>query len=206
MGFRAAWLENDGFLSVHSEDFLHLMDRVIQHKPINLLLLGVGNGGSVQVWRKVLPEGSVVTALDSNPAANTLSLDVVFVDFGNEKTLRDALSGSWFNVIIDSTGSFMPKVWPFLRTGGILIVENCQQNILMDLVLGLAKDKDSHLPTEEIMSLMIFNSVACIEKRNPRVVPYLQIITGKDDPLIAESFYHERGAKRLSPNSQTVPK
>lgn len=206
MGFRAAWLEHERLLSVHSEDFLHLMDRVVQHKPVNLLLLGVGNGGSVQVWRKVLPEGSVVTALDSHPEADSLGLDAVFVDLENEKALRDALSGSWFNVIIDSTGSFMPTAWPFLQTGGILIVENCQQNILMDLVLGLATDKDSPLPTEEIMSLMIFNSVACIEKRNPRVVPYLKIITGKDDPLIAESFYYERGAKRLSPNSQTVPK
>jgi hypothetical protein len=205
MGFRAAWLKHEGFLSVHTEDFLHIVDRIVPDKPFHLLLIGAGNGGGVQVWREVMPEGSTVTVIDSDPKAADLGLDIVIVDVQDQKAVRKALAGSWFNIIIDATGSFMPSVWPFLRPGGVLVVDRYRKDILNDLVRDIGIDVDSHLPTEEIMSVLIFTNVVGIEKRNPRVVPYLEVIQGKDDPIVKEYFYQSRGAKRLTPTPQTVP-
>ncbi len=205
MGFRATWLKHDGFLSVHSEDFLHLIDRLIPDKPLNLLLIGVGNGGSVQVWRQVLAEESTVTSIDVDPRTADLGLDIKVTDLRNNADIKKVLSGSWFNVIIDSTGDFMPAVWPFLIPGGVFIVDHYNKNILTKLVKDIAADRDSHLPTEEIMSVTVFPNVVGIEKRNPRVVPYLEIITGKEDPIIDENFYQNRGAKRVTPSPQTAP-
>jgi hypothetical protein len=39
--------------------------------------------------------------------------------------------------------------------------------------------------------------VVMIEKRNPRVVPYLDIIVGQSDPVVPESVYTDRGGKRV---------
>jgi hypothetical protein len=202
MGFRATWLENDGLLSVHTEDFLHAVERAIPDKPIHMLLVGVGNGGSVEVWRKVLPEGSVVSSIDSNPKVNDLDLGTVILDIQDIEAVRDALKGQWFHVIIDSTGDFSPHLWPYLRAGGALICNEYNPVKLADLVTDIADDVDSWLPTEEIMSVMIFTNVFIAEKRNPRVVPYLEIITGSKDPVISESVYRTSGAKRVTPTPQ----
>lgn len=205
MGFRANWIKHEGFLSVHSEDFLHLVDRLIPDKPLSLLLVGVGNGGSVQVWRETLPEGSTVTSLDVDPRTADLGLDIKMVDLRDDVEIKKVLSGSWFNVIIDSTGDLMPAVWPFLTPGGLFIVDHYRKDILTRLVQDVAVDRDSVLPTEEIMSVTVFPNVISVEKRNPRVVPYLQIITGNDDPIIDEGFYLNGGAKRITVNSRTTP-
>jgi hypothetical protein len=205
MGFRAGWLKHEGFLSVHSEDFLHIVDRLIPDTPLNILLVGVGNGGSVQVWRQVLPEGSTVTSIDVDPRTADLGLGIKVVDLRNNVEIKKVLSGSWFNVIIDATGDFMSVVWPFLTPGGLFIVDHYRKDILTILVQDVAEDRDSILPTEEIMSVTVFPNVIGVEKRNPRVVPYLEIITGTEDPIIKEGFYLNRGAKRVTPSPQTAP-
>jgi hypothetical protein len=184
-------------LSVHTEDFLHAIDRIIPEKPIDILLLGVGNGGDIEVWKKTLPEGSSVTAVDDKALTSDLNLQVIVADLNNKSLMRSFLFGSWFHVIIDATGTFMPHVWPFLRAGGVFVVENYQHDILTKLVRDLAEDNDSVLPTEEIMFMSVFPNVVSLEKRNPRVVPYLAIITGKNDPVVKEKIYQEQGAKRV---------
>jgi len=197
MGFRVNWLEHEGFLSVHTEDFLHAIDRIIPEKPIDILLLGVGNGGDIQVWKKALPEGSNLVALDDNELTSGLDLGVIIADFSDPSAIKSLLKGSWFHVIIDATGTFMPHVWPFLRAGGVFVVEHYQHDILTKLVSDLATDDDSVLPTEEIMFVSVFPNVVSLEKRNPRVVPYLSIITGKNDPVVKEKIYQNQGAKRV---------
>jgi hypothetical protein len=197
MGFRTTWLEHEGFLSVHTEDFLHAIDRIIPEKPIDILLIGVGNGGDIEVWKNALPEGSTVVALDDNALTSDLDLGVLVADLTDASLIRSLLFGSWFHVVIDATGTFMPHVWPFLRAGGVFVVENYQHDILTKLVRDLAEDNDSVLPTEEIMFMSVFPNVISLEKRNPRVVPYLKIITGKHDPVVNEKIYQEQGAKRV---------
>lgn len=199
MGFRAAWLEHDDLLSVHTEDFVYAIERALADKPVDMLLVGVDNGGSVQIWRKILPEGSTLTVIDMNEGTKDLGLDVIVLDFADDGAVRSALSNKWFDIVIDSTGTFVPNVWPFIRASGVLLSTKYDSGRLMDLVKGVHGDEDLWLPNEEIMSIVVFPNVAIIEKRNPRVVPYLEVITGKKDPVVSENIYRSSGAKRITP-------
>lgn len=206
MGFRTAWLEHDDLLSVHTEDFIYAVERAVPNKPVQMLLVGVGNGGSVQIWRKILPEGSVVTAIDNNPKVSGVDLDIHVVDFDDDTAIKSVLKGRWFDVVIDATGTFSPQVWPFLRPQGVLITTHYDHEKMIDLVRGMESDTDFWLPNEEIMSLTIFPNVSVVEKRNPRVVPYLNVITGTKDPVVSENFYRSIGAKRITPTSEPTGK
>lgn len=198
MGYRAEWLKHEGLLSVHSEVMLHAIDRAVREGPHQLLLIGVGNGGSVEVWRKVLPEGSKIVAVDINPRVEELDLDIRVCDVTDAEVIRETLKGEWFDIIIDSTGEHSPHVWPFLKAGGILLYEGYEHDTMLTLVRDVTRDVDSVLPYEEIMSMVVFPEVLAIEKRNPRVVPYLDVIVGTKDPIISEDMYQRKGAKRVT--------
>ena len=44
-------------------------------RPVNLLEIGVQNGGSLQVWSKYLPPGSAAFGIDIDPACAALRFD-----------------------------------------------------------------------------------------------------------------------------------
>lgn len=200
MGYRDNWLNHAGAVAVHSEATLHAIDRTIPLRPVSMLLVGIGNGGAVEVWRKTLPEGSTVTAMDGNPeAADLPGIGAIICDPTNRDATRQALRGNWFDVVIDSTGTMQPYVWPFLRAGGVYIYEGYNTDMMMMLVRDLALGDDSWLPIEEVMRVDVYQSCAVVEKRNPRVVPYLEVVTGNFADVIPERVYLERGAKRVIP-------
>ena len=67
MGFGAQWIEHKGLISRLPESVLAALDREVNPKrPITLLDVGVENGGTVEVWQRVLPEGSRVLPVDLN--------------------------------------------------------------------------------------------------------------------------------------------
>jgi len=198
MGFRDNWLNHAGATSVHNEATIHAFDRVIPTKPMTVLLAGVGNGGDVEVWRRTLPKGSSVIALDSNPAcAEIRDLGVVTCDVTDPAAVRAALRGMWVDVIVDRTRTMQPYLWPFLRAGGIHIYEGYNPEMLMMLIRDLALDDDSWLPIEEVMRVDVYEACAVVEKRNPKVVPYLKVITGNFSDVTPESVYYADGAKRV---------
>jgi hypothetical protein len=200
MGYRDRWLNHAGAVSVHNEATLHAIDRTIPVRPMAMLLAGIGNGGAVEVWREVLPEGSTVIALDSDPrCADVPGIDPIICDVTQRDAVRGALKGRWLDVVIDTTRTMQPYLWPFLRAGGVYIYEGYNVEMVMMLARDLALEGDSWLPTEEIMRIDQYQSCVVIEKRNPRVVPYLQIMTGNFCEVTPEKVYQERGAKRVIP-------
>lgn len=200
MGYRDNWLNHAGAVAVHNEATLHAIDRTIPLRPLAMLLVGIGNGGAVEVWRKTLPEGSTVTAVDANPDAENLpGIGAIICDPTNRDAIRQALRGNWFDVVIDSTNTMQPYVWPFLRAGGAYIYEGYNPDMMLMLIRDLALGDDSWLPIEEIMRVDVYHSCAVIEKRNPQVVPYLEVVTGNFADVIPERVYLERGAKRVIP-------
>lgn len=200
MGYRDRWLNHAGAISVHNEATLHAFDRTIPIRPMTMLLAGIGNGGTVEVWRDVLPEGSSVVALDSDPrCADLPGIGSIICDVTDRDAVRSALKGRWFDVVIDATSTMCPYIWPFLRAGGAYIHEGYDPDKIVRLVNDLASGTDSWLPIEEIMRIDTYYSCAVIEKRNPMVVPYLEVLTGNFADLIPEKTYQERGAKRVIP-------
>jgi hypothetical protein len=101
--------------------------------------------------------------------------------------------------VIDATGMMQPYAWPFLRPGGILIYEGYVPEMIMMLARDLALGDDSWLPIEEVMRVDIYQSCAVVEKRNPRVVLYLDVMTGNFADVTPESVYYAAGAKRVIP-------
>ena len=199
MGFRTEWIAHQGNISVHSEVMIHAIDRFHQRKPLRVLLVGVGNGGSMQVWEKVLPEGSTLHGVDMNPQCAELSMNVFIGDVTDRAWVCETFKGKWFDLVIDSTGDMSPHLWPYLTVNGLMVYENYDFEEMIDLARSIEYESKSWLPVEEIMQIMWFQKVAAIEKRNPRVVPYLNIIVGEHDPVIPLSTYLVRGAKRVAP-------
>lgn len=203
MGYRSEWLNHQGLLSVHSEAALHAIDRVWKGQPIRLLLVGVGNGGQVEVWRRLLSAPSTVTAVDFDPRWKTHDLGVLTGDVCDVQWVRDTLRGAWFDVIIDSTGVHSPNLWPYLVPGGYFVYEGYSLDFATNLLTSVYSDTDAQLPGEEVMSVTVLSPVLMVEKRNPRVVPYLDVIVGAECPMVAESFYADLGAKRVTPYKET---
>ena len=155
----------------------------------------------MQIWQNVLPEGSIVLGIDERPEAESLPVPVKHGRIHDRDWLLDTFGSRVFDIVMDSTGKPTGDVWPWIKPGGYYIIENYQQDAIADLINGMCNDSETWLPYEEIMCVSQFPKIAFIEKRNPRVVPYLDIIVGQDAPIVPESEYLSRGAKRV-----TVPK
>lgn len=199
MGYRDHWIAHEGAVAVHSEIALAAFDREIPVRQMRMLLVGIGNGGAVEVWRKTLPEGSEIVALDVDPSCTNLigvGDCVVTCDVTDGNAVREALRGRWFDCIIDSTGTMSPHTWPFLAPGGTLTLEPYDPDVLLPLARDIALQVDSWLPVEEVLRLDIYPGVAVIEKGLPRVVPPLTVLTGNFADRIPEATYTERGVKR----------
>lgn len=202
MGYRAAFLENAGSIAVHSEAFLHAVDREIGGRPLSILLADVGNGGPHELWERVLPEGSRVKSIDTNPECHVLPIDATFCDVEDKANVNAALSGSGrFDVIVDATGTLTPWLWPWLREGGIVIYENIREDDRFQF-LSLAgavmseQDREEMLPVEEVLRVNVYGPVVSVEKRAPKVVPYLDVLTGNFCDVIPESDLLRDGVKR----------
>ena len=206
MGFRATFLTHEGFTTCHSEIFLHVMDRLTAGPVMSVLLIGVDNGGSLQIWRDALAEGSTVMALDERPECADLGLDVHVGRTGDRAWLEETLGASQFDLIIDSMGHANGDVWPWLKVGGFMAVEHYDDARMRELMTAMVQDKTTWLPYDEVLGVQYYPHLVLIEKRNPRVVPYLDIVVGSEAPVVDETIYVERGAKRITVSKEVLEK
>lgn len=197
MEFRSRWLEHAGLMSRHYEVVLHAFDREVPDRPIRLLDVGVENGGTLEIWVEILPEGSEVLGIDDNPACGQLGLPVQIGDITNKEWVRDTLRGRWFDVIIDSTGTMPAHLWPYLVKGGKYLFENYNPSNMALLTDALMIGDESWLPTEEILRISTYPHVAVVEKSNPRVVPYLQVVAGNFAEVLSEDVMRESGVRQV---------
>lgn len=197
MGYRDRWLNHAGAVSRHYEVALHAFERETPIEPVRLLDVGVENGGSLEVWQEILPEGSTVLGIDNDPRCLELGLPVLACDVTDRDQVKDALQGEWFDLIVDSTGTMTPWTWAFLRPGGRMILEGYDTDSVQDLVRCVAEDETSWLPIEEVMRVTVFPRVAVVEKRKPRVIPYIEIMVGNFADVTGEKYLIDSGIKRV---------
>jgi hypothetical protein len=184
-------------MSRHYEVVLTVFDREVPDQPIRLLDVGVENGGSLEIWQEILPEGSEVLGIDENPACADLGLPVLIGDVTNKGWLRSALKGRWFDVIIDSTETLTSNLWPYLVKGGRMLFEGYDPTQITWLTEALANGWDSWLPTEEILRISAYPYVAVVEKTNPRVIPYLEVMAGNFAEIVSEQELKDRGVRQV---------
>lgn len=197
MDFRARWLDHAGLMSRHYEVALNVFDREVPDAAIRLLDVGVENGGSLEIWRDILPEGSELLGIDCDPACAELGLPVVIGDVRDRAWVNEALKGRWFDVIIDSTGTMTPNLWPYVVKGGKVLFENYHPYTMMSLVQAVAHGAESWLPVEEVLRVTTYPHIAVVEKSNPRVVPFLEVMAGNFAEVVGEETLREIGIRQV---------
>jgi hypothetical protein len=195
--YRSRWLSHAGMMTRHLEVVLHAFDREMPAGPLRLLDVGVENGGSLEIWREILPEGSVAVGMDVDPACERLGLPVLIGDVTDREWVQDVLRGTWFDVVVDSTGTMTGNLWPYIVRKGRLFIEGYNPQMVADLSLDLMTGVDSWLPTEEILRVTSYPGVAVIEKSNPRVVPYLEVVAGNFAEVLSEDEMRSMGVQQV---------
>lgn len=198
MGYRDTWLTWRGRCSRHSEMALHAYDAEIKPtEPVTLLQVGVENGGDLEVWSACLPEGSTVLGMDVEAVCASFGQQVVVVDATDKQALRNALRGLTFDYIINDTRTHvLPHLWPYLKSNGKYFVEGYRAEIAAAL-LGAFHDQPTWLPEEEILSVTAYAHVLVVQKRQPKVVPFLEICTGEVADVVSLDRMTAAGIKKI---------
>jgi hypothetical protein len=138
---RDVFLAHRGKLSDKWEQYLGIYESELYFfrradRPIRLLEVGVQNGGSLEIWKSYLPEGSTVLGLDVDERVSSLTFGTDRVaakicDASNEDKIRSTLGATFFDVIIDD-GSHLSSdiiktlslLFAHLAPGGRYIIED----------------------------------------------------------------------------------
>ena len=121
-----------------------------RHKSINLLEVGVQNGGSLEIWAKYFPYAKNIVGCDINPKCSELEyedprISVVVADANSDAAEKIISQHSpVFDIIIDD-GSHrssdiiktFARYFPYLTEGGVYIAEDLHCSYWQDWEGGL---------------------------------------------------------------------
>ncbi len=121
------------YLGIYEREFAAFRAR---NEPIDLLEVGVQNGGSLELWGEYLPEGSTITGLDIDPKVSDLvfasdAVQAYVADGTDPEAVQGVLGGRAFDIIIDDgshTSSDIKAAFKALfgrlKAGGLYIIED----------------------------------------------------------------------------------
>lgn len=162
MTYYELFKEHDGFYTTKWENYLFAYQEVLEKyikkgKPVNLLEIGILNGGSLQLWKKFLPEGSQIYGIDINVECENIQFNDENIHFflGNGASpdfWAANLHDVEFDIIIDDGSHLCPDVissfellFPIkLNMGGTYIAEALQTSYLKE-TMGGYKQKGSSI-------------------------------------------------------------
>jgi|GEM_PF-2091200 len=122
----------EGYLDAYEAEFTPIR---LRGKPIDLMEIGVQEGGSLEIWQKAFPPGSRIAGLDIDPRVGDMAfpagIEVVVGDATSAAVLAAAFPGRQFDVVIDdgshgcadvlaTFGALFPRVQP----GGLYVIED----------------------------------------------------------------------------------
>lgn len=92
----------ENYIDIYDKQFIEFVKK---NEPINLLEIGVQNGGSLEIWEKFFPENSTFIGLDINPKCAKLDLGdnvrVFCCNAADDNALNKLLGNLEFDIIID---------------------------------------------------------------------------------------------------------
>ncbi len=120
------------YLGIYECEFAPL---IACDRAVALLEIGIQNGGSLEIWKRYLPEGSRVTGVDIDERCSKIPLhsdiEVIICDASDRTRLDAALGARMFDVIIDDGSHVSEQIiatfkalFPRLRPGGKFIIED----------------------------------------------------------------------------------
>lgn len=187
--FYETYKNHDHYIANKWEQYLHIYDKVLApfilaNKPVNLLEIGVQNGGSLEVFADHLPKGSKITGIDIDPKCANLKFDkninLVIGDGTDEKVIDKYFSKSKFDIIVDD-GSHInehviksfEELFPKLNYGGLYIIEDVHTSYWRNYYHGDYKEPKS--------TIEYFKNL--IDALNYLYIPEFPIKTSKNDIL-----------------------
>jgi hypothetical protein len=142
-------------------------------------------GGMAHLWRvSAIADGPHPPLIMKVPRIKGGEDPAAIVGFEVEQMILPALKG--------------PHVPRYVARGDF----TRQPYIVMERIDGVSlrpRLDAAPLPIEEVMRVDVYQPCAVVEKRNPRVVPYLDVMTGNFADVTPESVYYAAGAKRVIP-------
>ncbi|MEK7996802.1 MAG: class I SAM-dependent methyltransferase, partial [Planctomycetota bacterium] len=120
------------YLSVYE---LELRPMVALGAPLQLLEIGVQNGGSLEIWKKFLPEGSSIVGIDVDSRCKKLqfpaNIELHIADAADPEALRCELGDRQFDIIVDDGShqqadilSTFRSLFSRLKFGGKYLIED----------------------------------------------------------------------------------
>lgn len=105
--------------------------RSFENRPIRMLEIGVYHGGSVRMWLKALPPGSVIVGIDIDPECKR------YEDVGNKLYIRigDQSDRSFLQKIVEEFGPF-----DFILDDGSHMCSHMIASFVNLFIRGLAKE------------------------------------------------------------------
>jgi len=147
---------HEGYICDKWEQYLPVYDAevgqlVARAKPLSLLEIGVQNGGSLEIWAKLLPAGSEILGIDIDPRCAELALPanvrVLIGDAANREFLDAALGERTFDIIIDDGShrssdviASFKHLFPRLRSSGKYFIEDLHASYWDEFGGGFRKD------------------------------------------------------------------
>ena len=171
--------KHEGKLSDKWESYLYLYDKLfkeLRDKPINLLEIGVQNGGSLEIWAKYFYKALHIMGCEINREAKRLGftdsrISLIIGDI-NELNIRREITqkNSFFDVIIDDGSHSSQDIvrsfynyFPLLKNDGIYIVEDLHCSYWPEFEGGLFNP---------LSSMQFFKSLADIVNYEHWGIPY----------------------------------
>ncbi|MDR0527237.1 MAG: class I SAM-dependent methyltransferase [Spirochaetaceae bacterium] len=139
-GYFDVFKAHTGFVSNKWIHYFFIYDRIFSRflsagKPVTLLEIGVQNGGSLEIWKKYLPENSQIHGIDIDEKCLKLQFDSnIYFHLGSAADsdfMNQTFKDIQFDIILDD-GSHICKdviktfidMFPKLKWGGMYVVED----------------------------------------------------------------------------------
>jgi hypothetical protein len=107
-------------------------------RKINVLEIGIGHGGSLQIWKTYFGSKAMIWGIDIDERCMEYGEDQIYILHGDQSNAEfwqnfNAMQNAW-DIVIDD-GSHDPfhqalsfkSLWPYMNPGGIFLIEDCHQ-------------------------------------------------------------------------------
>lgn len=177
MTYADLYIEHDDFFSHKWEHYLFAYQEILgkyaeKGKPVNLLEIGVQNGGSLQLWKKFLPKGSQIYGVDIEPDCQKIDFKDKNIHFfpgdgASPDFWANNMKDITFDIIIDDGSHMCPDVinsfellFPLkLNMGGTYIVEDLHTSYKAEYLGGYKKKESSIEYFKNLIDYLNFNYI-----------------------------------------------
>jgi SAM-dependent methyltransferase len=218
MHFSELFLDHRGKLVDKWEQYLEIYEREIGRfrkakRPIRLLEIGVQNGGSLELWRKYLPQGSHIYGIDIDKRVESLEfetdhINVSIFDASNKRIAERHILDHKFDIIIDDGSHRSNDVinsfkifFKYLNGFGIYIIEDLHCSYMKYYGGGLKKPDSSIEYLKQIIDTLNNDHI----DQSERAAKPDATLAGLAPWLGRISFYDSAAVVEKLPKARTTP-